>query len=301
MRPIRKPSAVAMPLIVWLTRRSRTSIRTRPPHQGASAVTSAASFLVRELSLASATRAEAASRTSTGRLVPGDTVDLTGLEQLLEHLGGGVVQQDVGRPDVRQRRLELAGRLDPGQRAAGGQVGVADDRGEPVGGLAGEQHDVVGPEVGEHAGALGAEEPGLRLLARQAEHGARRRVGAHRVDVRQQVGLALAALEAHPAQPLPRAVVALEELRLGEGGPAQQRQSALVVDDRRGAPRSRRGGGPPRRGPCGRAGSSGTAPATRVASSSSSWRMPVGTRMTTTWPGLTPASIMPAAPSMTRR
>ena len=54
---------------------------------------------------------------------------------------------------------------------------------------------------------------------------------AHRVDVRQQVGLALAALEAHPAQPLPRAVVALEELRLGEGGPAQQRQAALVVDD----------------------------------------------------------------------
>ncbi len=54
---------------------------------------------------------------------------------------------------------------------------------------------------------------------------------AYGIGAEQHVGLALATLEAHPAQALPGPVVALEELGLGEAGTTQEGQPAGVVDD----------------------------------------------------------------------
>ena len=137
----------------------------------------------------------------------------------------------MGRREAREGGRELVGPLHPREGAAGREVRVADDGREPVGGLTGEQHDVVGRQVGEGAGGLRTEEPRLGLLPGQAQHGARRCPRTCRLDPAEQVGLTLAALEAHPPQPLPRPVVALEELGLHQPGLAQQREPALVVDD----------------------------------------------------------------------
>ena len=54
---------------------------------------------------------------------------------------------------------------------------------------------------------------------------------AYAVGAEQHVGLALAAFEAHPTQTLPRPVVALEELGLGEAGASQEGQPPGMVDD----------------------------------------------------------------------
>jgi hypothetical protein len=110
-------------------------------------------------------------------------------------------------------------------------VRVAHHGREAVGRRAGQEHDVVTRQVGQGAGGLGTEQPRGSLVARQAEHGAGRRAGTRPGDPGQQVGLTLATLEPHRPQPLPRAVVALEELGVGEGGPSQEGQAALVVHD----------------------------------------------------------------------
>ena len=217
--------------MVRLTRASITSTRSRSPHQGARADTSAASLRAREPSRASATWADMASSTSRGVLVPRGAVDGRGLEQVLQHPGRLAVEQHVRGSDVGEGGLELVRRLDPREGAPRGEVRVARDGREAVGRLAGQQDDVGAGEVGQRAGALGPEEPRLALLPRQSQHRRGRCAGAGVGDPGQQVGLALAPLEPHPPQAFPRAVVALEELGVGQGGTPQQRQPALVVDD----------------------------------------------------------------------
>ena len=102
--PMRNPSVVASPLMVRLTRASRTSTRSRPPHHGASR-----RHVGGELP---GPRARAWPRPPgptwrpgrrAGSRARGRRRPCARLEQVLEHLRRDVVEQDVGRRDVGER------------------------------------------------------------------------------------------------------------------------------------------------------------------------------------------------------
>ena len=130
----------------------------------------------------------------------------------------------VGR-DVGEGGLELVGRLDPGEgaprvRCASRTTVVKRSVASPVSSTT--SSAVRSDSVPEHSGR---KSQAWAFSRGRPSTGAGRYADAHGVDPGQQVGLALATLEAHAAQPLPRAVVALEELGVGERGPPQQRRA----------------------------------------------------------------------------
>ena len=180
MRPIRKPSVVARPLIGAVDARvedEHPQPAAPPGRQGADVGGELAG-----------PRAEPRLGGPGGRglehlargLVPRRRRRcVRDLEQVLEDLGGEVVEQDVGRRDVREGRLELVGAppprpaVQPAVRWASRTTVVNRSVASPVSSTT--SSAVRSARVPER---LGAEEPGLGLLAGQAEHGAGRRAGA---------------------------------------------------------------------------------------------------------------------------
>ena len=300
MRPILKPSAVARPLTVRLTRVSSTSTRTRSPHHGASADTSAASFFVREVSLASATRADVASRTSRGVSCQGTPstrpASMRSSNALAVTWSSSTCVGDTWASAASSWSGDSTqARVQPAVTWASRTTVVNRSVASPVSSTtsSGTRSDNVPEDSGRksHARLFSRGRPSTAPVGAPA-----RAASTHdsTSGCRLRRSSPMARNRSHDRSSHSKSWASARAARRSRvrrlASSTTTRRTSIASSSRPTSCWSRCSGS-----------SSGTAPATRVASSSSSWRIPVGTRTTTTCPGLTPASIMPAAPSMTRR